>query len=392
MSDKALVKDAKMLMLEEHFNDDIEDILWRLRQVERKSMEEIANELSFNTITVSVDEIATWLAYLDIDQLFPVEMLKPTQDTRIVPPRPKKKGGAGGKSFDPNKGSSVMCDDTCAMAAYCKYYERYFGKRCVVDLQTKNEFLSPILRFIGKTYDRDPELKALYGNVAEQIATIYQIMKRKERYLNIKGITQIERKIDPSTGKMVENEVPNPLAGTILQDNKQIMAMLKEMGMTPKSLTGDDTGESDPASLSKALQLEESKKKDERHLTAVKQERYKQRPQITSKEQLIDLIKEKMQFDSAVRRLDNPDEEEFDIPIEPDNTAPADKKNAQDEKNNSLMEDIPQPDKILNKGTDNSEQAMHSKPRQQRGEDLEVSDDVLKILKRIEDTEGNKNG
>jgi hypothetical protein len=383
MSEKALIKDAKMLMLEEHFNDDIEDILWRLRQVDRKSMEEMARDLSFGHVSVSVDEIATWLAYLSIDELFPIEMLKPTQDKRVVPPRPKKKTDS--KAFDPGKGSSVVCDDTCAMAAYCKYYERYFGKRCVVDLQSKNEFLTPILGFIKKTYDRDPELKTLYGNVAEQIASIYQIMKRKERYLNVKGITQIERKIDPSTGKMVENEVPNPLAGAILQDNKQIMAMLKEMGMTPKSLTSEDTGESDPASLSKALQLEEAKKQDEKHLTAIKQDRYKNRPQITSKEQLISLIQEKMQFDTAIKRISS-DEDDVQEPVE----APQNKNAAQQDSDNKLMRDIPKPDKILNKD-DNVSGHDSDKKRHDSG-DVDIPDDVLAILHRIEQDGGKDDG
>ena len=384
MADKSLVKDAKMLMLEEKFNDDIEDILWRLRQVDRKSMEDIARELSFDNVMVSVDEIATWLAYLSVDELLPVEMLKPSQDQRIIPPRPKKKNAS--KAFDPGRGGSVVCDDTCAMAAYCKYYERYFGKRCVVDLQTKSEFFDPIERFINKTYDRDPELKSLYVNVAGQIASIYQMMKRKERYLNIKGITQIERKIDPSTGKMVENEVPNPLSGAILQDNKQIMAMLKEMGMTPKSLTSEDTGESDPASLSKALQLEESKKKDQRHLTEIKQDRYKNRPQITSKDQLLSMIQEKIKFDAALKQIQSGEEPEEAL-NRPQRQDLSETQNT----NNNLMEDIQKHDKILNVDTNVATEEPAKISVGTRGESVEIPEDVLAILKRIEKDDGGKN-
>jgi hypothetical protein len=195
--EKPFIKDAKILLIEEHFNDEIEDLLWRFRQVDEKTFEEIAKELSFDSVKVSYEEVATWLAYLSIDTIVEKKLIK----TVSIPTRPTKNSQINAdKLFDPRKASGEFCSDSCAMAAFCKYYERYEGKKCVVDLQTKQAFLNPLKSYIDKTYDRDVDLRAVYTNLAEQVASIYQVMKRKERLLNIKGITQIERKVDPTTG------------------------------------------------------------------------------------------------------------------------------------------------------------------------------------------------
>lgn len=298
MAEKSLIKDYKMLVIEEEFNDSLEDILWRLRQIERKPTEEIARILSVGGVSVSYDEAATWLSYLEADTLIPKELVKPDPNKPAPPPprHGKKKGSEG--IYDP-KSSAPICDDNCPSAAMCKFYDRYFGKRCIVDTQAKREFLQPLQGYLAKTYGRDEDLKKIFFNFADQIATIHQLMQRKIRHMNTQGITVIERKTDPSTGKLVENEVPNPLNAAILSDSKQVMSMLKEMGVTPKSLPKDESGQNDPASLSKAMEMEERRRDEMEHLTEIKKERFKKRPEITSKEQLLALIEEKKEFTRA---------------------------------------------------------------------------------------------
>lgn len=362
--EKPFIKDAKILLIEEHFNDEIEDLLWRFRQVDEKTFEEIAKELSFDSVKVSYEEVATWLAYLSIDTIIEKRLIKKVS----TPTRPTKNSQINAdKLFDPRKASGEFCSDSCAMAAFCKYYERYEGKKCVVDLQTKQAFLSPLKSYIDKTYDRDADLRAVYTNLADQVASIYQVMKRKERLLNIKGITQIERKVDPTTGKVIENEVPNPLASDILSDSKQIMAMLKELGMTPKSMTTQDTGESDPASLSRALQEAERVQQDRKVVRALKQQRYQNRPEVTSKEQLLAMIKEKMEFDKALAAIE--------------------KGEVVDNLNPDLEQDSSKPDKILNDGETQDIENTTSQPKKHSPE-LEVPEDVLAIIGRINKTEG----
>lgn len=364
--EKPFVKDAKMLLIEEHFNDELEDILWRLRQVEEKTFDIIAKELSFEEVKVSVEEVATWLAYLNIDSIIEKKLIKTSSTAK----RPQKQTQINAdKLFDPRKAPGEFCSDSCSMAAFCKYYERYEGKKCVVDLQTKQAFLSPLKNYIEKTYDRDPDLRSVYINVADQIASIYQVMKRKERILNIKGITQIERKVDPTSGKIIENEVPNPLASDILSDSKQIMAMLKELAMTPKSMTTQDTGESDPASLTKALQEAEKVQQDKKVVRALKQQRYNERPEITSKDQLLAIIEEKMNFDKALSAIENGDL--------PDNT------------NNAPEKETEEQDKILNDGETQSteDKQVHN---EKHAPEPDVPEDVLAIIGRINKTEENK--
>jgi len=287
-----------MLVIEQEFNDILEDILWRLRQIERKPTEEIARALSVGGVSVSYDEVATWLSYIEADVLIPKELVKPDPNKRVPAPTktPKNKPSEG--IYDP-KSSAPVCDENCVSAAMCKFYDRYYGKRCIVDTQAKREFLQPLQGYLTKTYGRDEDLKKVFLNFADQIATVHQLMQRKIRHMNTQGVTVVERKIDPSTGKLVENEIPNPLNGAILADSKQIMSMLKEMGMTPKSLAKDESGQNDPASLSKAMEMEERRRDDMEHLTEIKKERFKKRPEITSKEQLLALIEEKKDFTRA---------------------------------------------------------------------------------------------
>ena len=371
MSDeKVFVKDAKMLIIEEHFNDDLEDLLWRFRQVDEKTFEDIAKELSFDGMKVSYEEVATWLSYLNIDTIVEKKLIKKTSTAT----RPTKKSQTNSdKLFDPRKASGEFCSDSCSMASFCKYYERYEGKKCIVDLQTKQSFLAPLKNYIDKTYDRDVDLRAIYTNVADQVASIFQVMKRKERLLNIKGITQIERKVDPTSGKIIENEVPNPLASDILSDNKQIMAMLKELGMTPKSMSTQDTGESDPASLSKALHEAEKVQQDKQVVKALKQQRYENRPEVTSKEQLLTLIQEKMEFDKALRAV------EEGVPTDsiPDNL------------NNAPDKETEEQDKILINSEPQDIEDKQSDGNKNKAE-LDVPEDVLAIIGRINKTEENK--
>jgi len=364
--DKPFIKDAKMLLIEEHFNDELEDLLWRFRQVDEKTFEEIAKELSFDGLKVSYEEIATWLAYLNIDTIIEKKLIKQTS----APSRPKKQSQTNtDKLFDPRKAGGEFCSDACVMASFCKYFERYEGKKCIVDLQTKQAFLSPLKNYIDKTYDRDADLRAVYTNLVDQVSSIYQVMKRKERLLNVKGVTQIERKVDPTSGKVIENEVPNPLASDILSDSKQIMAMLKELGITPKSMTTQDTGESDPASLSRALHEAEQVQRDKKVVRALKQQRYQNRPEVTSKEQLLELIKEKMEFDKALAAVENGDL--------PENL------------NNEPEEESDEPGKILNNSE--TQNVENKKSRSDKGAvELDVPEDVLAIIGRINKTEGNK--
>lgn len=375
--DKGFIKDAKMLMIEEHFNDDLEDLLWRFRQVEEKTFADIATTLSFDGVNVSYEEVATWLSYLNIDTIIEKKLIKAISK----PSRPKKTSQTNNdKLFDPNKASGEFCSDSCSMASFCKYFERYEGKKCIVDLQAKQAFLTPLKNFIDKTYDRDADLRAVYTNLADQVASIYQVMKRKERLLNIKGITQIERKVDPTSGKIIENEVPNPLASDILSDNKQIMAMLKELGMTPKSMTTQNSGESDPASLSRALQDAEQVHLDHKAMRALKQDRHQKRPEITSKEQLLELIQEKMKFDKALNKVVSGNIEED---VEEDDAIDISQKKPIETK------DLEQ-DKILN----NDEPQDTTKSQTKSGRttaEVEIPSDVLAILGRINNTEGKNN-
>lgn len=371
--DKPFVKDAKILMIEEHFNDELEDLLWRLRQIEERTFQDISEQLSTKKFNVSVEDVASWLSYLNIDTIVERKLIK----NPSVPVRPKKKSQTNqDKLLDPRTAASELCSDKCAMAAFCKFFERYEGKKCIVDLQTKSTFLAPLQKYIDKTYDRDADLRALYGNLADQVASIYQVMKRKERLLNIRGVTQIERKVDPTSGKVIENEVPNPLAGAILSDSKQIMAMLKELGMTPKSMAAQDTGESDPASLSRALDVAERKHKDEKAVRALKQDRYKNRPEITSKEQLLELIQEKIRFDKALSAVEGGE-------MLPERVDLSEKIDEDDEELGH--------DKILsdNEPQDVENQA-HRAPK--RIEAVDVPEDVLAIIGRIKKTEENNNG
>jgi len=378
--ERVFVKDAKILMIEEKFNDELEGILWRLRQVEEKTFADIAAFLSFEGVSVSYEEVATWLSYLSIDTLVERKLIKSV----AIPNRPKKTSQTNtDKLFDPNKASGEFCNDKCSMASFCKFFERYEGKKCVVDLQAKEGFLTPLKSYVNKTYDRDTDLRAIYTNLVDQIASIYQVMKRKERLLNVKGVTVIERKVDPTSGKVIENEVPNPLSAAILNDNKQIMSMLKELGMTPKSLTTQNTGESDPASLSRALQDAEQIHKQRKAVRNLKQDRHKQRPEITSKEQLLALIQEKMNFDKNLSRVitgAESDDEDYD---ENEDDSIVIEKNTSETKDN-------EPDKIL---IDN-EYKDAQKPRSNNAKGhsgVEVPEDVLAILGRITNTEENNN-
>ena len=375
--ERPFVKDTKILMIEENFNDELEDLLWRLRQVEEKTFADIASYLSFDGMSVSYEEVATWLSYLNIDTIVERKLIKSV----AIPNRPKKNSQTNAdKLFDPNKASGEFCNDKCAMASFCKFFERYEGKKCVVDLQAKEGFLAPLKNYVNKTYDRDTDLRAVYTNLVDQIASIYQAMKRKERLLNIKGVTMIERKVDPTSGKIIENEVPNPLSAAILSDNKQIMSMLKEMGMTPKSLTAQSTGESDPASLSRALQDAEQVHKQRKAVRNLKQDRHKKRPEITTKEQLLELIQEKMLFDKNLNRVVTG--EEFEDDDGNDDSATFEN-NDQETKEN-------EPDKILNDNEHKDAQKPHSNDAKGHSE-LEVPEDVLAILGRINNTEENDN-
>jgi predicted RNA-binding protein len=153
---------------------------------------------------------------------------------------------------------------------------------------------------------------------------------------------------------MVENEIPNPLASDILADAKAIMGMLKEMGLTPKSSTNTDAGENDLASLSKAMQIEESKAQDLKHVTDLKRERYRERGAIESREQLLAMLDEKQQFDGKLKRVLNGDAPPEGEKIE---AVPS------DEPKNS------EPEKVLVKPS---------------GTGVEVPDDVKAILERMQ--------
>lgn len=393
MNTKILTKNVKVLLIEEKFNDELEDLLWRLRQVDRKSITDIAQHLSVDKIFVSEEEVTEWLAYLGIEDLLPKEIIKPQGIEVNTPPKPKQKKSTTG-AFDPNKGGAAICDDSCPMAAFCRYYERYYGKRCVVDIQAKNEFLSPLIKYIEKTYGRDEDLKNIYAGIAQQAALLHQITQRKIRYLNIKGVTQIERKIDPSTGRLVENEIPNPLGPSILNDTKQIISMLKEMGLTPKSTKDQDTGESDPASLARAIHKEQLKKQEDKLLTEVKQRRYQLRGQITSADQLLNLIEEKKQFNKATHQVffgedseESIQQESSDDILEPIENNSEDtnlgKKADSDEENST---------NIAKKSEQDIKDALVSKildgaPTKRSSTIVEVPDDIQKVLDRL-----NKNG
>jgi hypothetical protein len=369
MSDKTLLKDFKMLLIEEHFNDLIEDLLWRLRQIERKSIDDITKILSGAGVSVSYEEVSDWLNYLDADILIPQELVKPDPNKKAPPP--KKKGNVNNGVYDPNS-SSPICGDDCPSAAMCKFYAHYYGKRCVVDTQAKKTFLQPLKNYIGKTYGRDEDLKQVFFNFAEQVATINQLMQRKIRHMNTQGITVIERKTDPSTGKLVENEVPNPLNSAILSDSKQIMSMLKEMGMTPKSLINEDSGENDPASLSKAMEMEERRRLEQEHLTEVKKERYKQRPEISSKEQLLALIEEKKDFNQALQQVLQGEDV---VEVDPPTSAP--------------MSSIPRDEQELQSLLDNNEKADEKQPSVGEKKDVD-SGNIVDVAKKILEKKGNK--
>lgn len=300
MQNKSLIKDYKMLVVEEYFNDEIEDLLWRLRQIDRKPIEEIAKHLSKAGVSIAYEEVASWLSYLDADTLIPKELIKPKAN-KAPPPSPKKKNASSGL-YDP-KTASLLCNDKCPSAASCKFYARYYGKRCPVDSQAKQDFLEPLKSFLTREYSRDEDLQKIFKNIADQAATVHQLMQRKIRHMNTQGITVIERKTDPSTGKLVENEIPNPLNASILADSKQLTSLLKEMGLTPKSLVTKNDGDTDPASLSKAMEVAKRKQLDNKHLEDIKKDRYKNRPEINSKEQLLALIEEKKGFNRALEEI-----------------------------------------------------------------------------------------
>lgn len=385
MTDKNLTKNVKVLLIEEKFNDELEDLLWRLRQVERKTIQDISKFLTTDKIFVSEEEVTEWLAYLEIDTLLPKEITKPQAGAVNIPPKPKNKRTTNG-AFDPNKGGAAICDDACPMAPFCRFYERYYGKRCVVDLEAKNEFLSPLINYINKTYGRDEDLKNIYQGIAQQAALLHQITQRKIRYLNVKGVTQVERKIDPSTGRLVENEVPNPLSASIVSDTKQIIAMLKEMGLTPKSTKEQDTGESDPASLARAMHREQMKKQEDKMLTEAKQKRYKMRGQITSAEQLLALIEEKKQFAKISDEILSGEEQNEDETHSPQNgTLPDVDKEQKDEQSNPAQEENINNEQQIKEAL--ASKILNNAPSRREGAAVEVPEEIQKVLDRL-----NKNG
>lgn len=272
------------------------------------------------------------------------------------------------------------------MAPFCRFYERYYGKRCVVDLEAKNEFLSPLINYINKTYGRDEDLKNIYQGIAQQAALLHQITQRKIRYLNVKGVTQVERKIDPSTGRLVENEVPNPLSASIVSDTKQIIAMLKEMGLTPKSTKEQDTGESDPASLARAMHREQMKKQEDKMLTEAKQKRYKMRGQITSAEQLLALIEEKKQFAKISDEILSGEEQNEDETHSPQNgTLPDVDKEQKDEQSNPAQEENINNEQQIKEAL--ASKILNNAPSRREGAAVEVPEEIQKVLDRL-----NKNG
>jgi hypothetical protein len=150
------------------------------------------------------------------------------------------------------------------------------------------------------------------------------------------------------------------------------MSMLKEIGMTPKSLINEDSGENDPASLSKAMEMEERRRLEQEHLTEVKKERYKQRPEISSKEQLLALIEEKKDFNQALQQVLQGEDV---VEVDPPTSAP--------------MSSIPRDEQELQSLLDNNEKADEKQPSVGEKKDVD-SGNIVDVAKKILEKKGNK--
>lgn len=296
-----LYKDHKMKFVENHFGEPIGRFLRRKRIEDRFSLSELAEYVSVDGISVSVEELIGWLSAAGVPDL-EAEVVEDTSALVIqnVPDPEKPSVSAGLKEMGAIQSSAALCTRECRMAAYCKYYERYFGKKCPVDLEEKRNFLMPISAYLDKNYARDEDMKKIYFNIADQAATLHQIMQRKVRRMNLEGIMVDETKVDPTSGKLISYKVVNPLSSSVLADSKQILAMLKELTLTPKSMPSSNKGGGDAASLSKAIDRAKQNSEIDEITVALKKDRYLNRPEITTKEQLLEMIKEKQSFEAAL--------------------------------------------------------------------------------------------
>ena len=377
---RIVVKDAKISSIEDALGETIEYILLDKRTVLEWTMEDIANYVSVGNIVVSTLEVAEWLEAMGAAPL-QANVIQAPKEIDVPEPKKKSIGDSGFKVFGGKKSSATLCTDRCLMAAYCKYYERYYGKSCPVDMDAKRDFLEPINNYIEKTYSQDEDVQKVFSNLADQAATVHQLMRRKVRHMNMQGIMVTEKKVDPTSGKIIYNEVVNPLNKSILSDTKQIVGMLKELNLTPKSMPKSNAGGSDAASLSKAIDKAKEDTEVQRLEVDIKHERYISRPKITSKEQLLGMIEEKKIFQKAMEGTMSDVKRGVYVDSKDMGMAPISSENVSDE--DDVVIEI-QPQKKEEDVGDRREPVEVTIPQENPNTDVSIPLDVQAILNRVQ--------